>query len=82
VLRSVEFFATNLDAGNGGTLAGLGHRRYQRPQRRRQHGSGAIHLGGRTYVAINLANHGFLNTEELLLDITGATGIIGASNFI
>jgi hypothetical protein len=39
-------------------------------------------FGGRTYLAINLANAGFLDADDLLLDITGATGTIRASNFI
>jgi hypothetical protein len=39
-------------------------------------------FGGHTYLAINLANAGFVDTDDLLLDITGATGAIGNSNFI
>jgi hypothetical protein len=39
-------------------------------------------FGGRTYLAINLANAGFDDSDDLLLDITGATGAIGGSNFI
>ena len=39
-------------------------------------------FGGRTYLAINLANNGFLDADDLLLDITGATGAISGSNFI
>jgi Ca2+-binding RTX toxin-like protein len=37
---------------------------------------------GRTYVAINLVNDGFLDTDDLLIEITGVTGTIAASNFI
>jgi hypothetical protein len=41
-------------------------------------------FGGRTYLAINQDGvfDQFLDTGDLLLDITGATGTIGASNFI
>jgi Ca2+-binding RTX toxin-like protein len=39
-------------------------------------------FGGRTYLAINLANNGFLDADDLLVDITGATGTIGSGNFI
>ena len=39
-------------------------------------------FGGRTYLAINLATDGFSDTDDLLLDITGATGTIATSNFI
>jgi hypothetical protein len=52
--------------------------------------SGSFYFGGRawargpsrTYLAINLAVAGFLDTQDLLLDITGATGTIGGSNFV
>jgi Ca2+-binding RTX toxin-like protein len=40
-------------------------------------------FAGRTYLAIDQATFGtFLDADDLLLDITGATGTIGASNFI
>ena len=40
-------------------------------------------FGGRTYLAIDQAVFGtFLDTDDLLLDITGATGSIATSNFI
>jgi Ca2+-binding RTX toxin-like protein len=39
-------------------------------------------FAGHTYLAINLATAGFDDTDDLLLDITGATGAIGAGNFI
>jgi Ca2+-binding RTX toxin-like protein len=39
-------------------------------------------FGGRTYLVINLANNGFLDADDLLLDITGATGAIGGGSFI
>jgi serralysin len=40
-------------------------------------------FGGRTYLAIDQNNLGaFADTDDLLIDITGATGTIGASNFI
>ncbi len=39
-------------------------------------------FGGRTYVAINVANNGFLDADDLLFDVTGATGTIGSANFI
>jgi Ca2+-binding RTX toxin-like protein len=41
-------------------------------------------FGGRTYVAINQDGilNAFLDTGDLLVDITGATGTIATSNFI
>lgn len=39
-------------------------------------------FGGRSYLAINLGNAGFLDADDLLLDITGVTGTIATSNFI
>ena len=40
-------------------------------------------FGGRTYLAIDQITLGtFLDTDDLLLDITGATGAIATSNFI
>jgi hypothetical protein len=40
-------------------------------------------FGGRTYLAIDQAVFGtFLDTDDLLLDITGATGSIATGNFI
>ena len=41
-------------------------------------------FGGRTYLAINVdgAPNAFLDLGDLLLDITGATGTIGAGDFI
>jgi hypothetical protein len=39
-------------------------------------------FAGRTYLAIDRASPGsFVDADDLLLDITGATGTIGASNF-
>jgi hypothetical protein len=39
-------------------------------------------FGGRTYLAIDQANAGaFSDTDDLLLDITGATGAIATGNF-
>jgi Ca2+-binding RTX toxin-like protein len=40
-------------------------------------------FGGRTYLAIDQGSIGtFVDANDLLVDITGATGTIGASNFI
>ncbi len=40
-------------------------------------------FGGHTYLAIDQTNTGaFADADDLLLDITGATGAIGTSNFI
>jgi hypothetical protein len=39
-------------------------------------------FGGRTYLAINLVNAGFLDSDDLLIDITGFTGSIGNGNFV
>ena len=40
-------------------------------------------FAGRTYLAIDQANTGtFADADDLLLDITGVTGTIAASNFI
>jgi Ca2+-binding RTX toxin-like protein len=78
-------FAANLGAGTGGTLADSATNAINAATAL----NGGVDtvaaqftFGGRTYLAINLANAGFLDTEDLLVDITGATGTIGASNFI
>jgi hypothetical protein len=40
-------------------------------------------FGGRTYVAIDQVVFGtFVDTDDLLLDITGVTGAIATSSFI
>ena len=40
-------------------------------------------FAGRTYVAIDQATFGtFLDTDDLLIDITGVTGAIATSNFV
>jgi hypothetical protein len=40
-------------------------------------------FGGRTYLAIDQVTLGtFLDAEDLLLDITGATGAIATSSFV
>jgi Ca2+-binding RTX toxin-like protein len=40
-------------------------------------------FAGRTYLAIDQANHGvFADTDDLLIDITGVTGTIATGNFI
>jgi hypothetical protein len=40
-------------------------------------------VAGRTYLAIDQNNTGaFADADDLLLDITGATGTIATSNFI
>jgi Ca2+-binding RTX toxin-like protein len=40
-------------------------------------------FGGRTYLAIDQATFGtFLDTDDLLIDITGVTGAIATSNFV
>jgi Ca2+-binding RTX toxin-like protein len=78
-------FATNTGAGTGTDLASSANNAIN--------GASALAGGaltvaaqftfsGRTYLAINLANAGFLDADDLLLDITGATGAIGSSNFI
>ena len=39
-------------------------------------------FGGRTYLAIDQANAGFNDTDDLLFDITGASGNIAAARFL
>jgi Ca2+-binding RTX toxin-like protein len=39
-------------------------------------------FGGNTYLAINLLANGFQDANDLLIDITGATGTIATTNFI
>ncbi len=39
-------------------------------------------FGGRTFLAINQVGAGFQDATDLLLDVTGATGTIGGSDFI
>jgi hypothetical protein len=41
-------------------------------------------FGGRTYLAINqdAAQNAFLDTGDLLIDITSVTGTIGSGNFV
>jgi Ca2+-binding RTX toxin-like protein len=39
-------------------------------------------FGGRTYLAIDQANAGFNDTDDLLIDITGASGTITAASFL
>jgi hypothetical protein len=78
-------FATNSGAGTGGTLAASANNAINAATAL----NGGVNtvasqftFGGRTYLAINLANAGFDDSDDLLLDITGATGAIGGSNFI
>ena len=78
-------FATNTGAGTGADLNASANNAINSASAL---AGGALTVaaqftfGGHTYLAINLANAGFVDTEDLLLDITGATGAIGASNFI
>ncbi len=78
-------FASNLGAGTGGTLVASATNAIDAATAL----NGGVNtvaaqftFGGRTYLAINLANNGFLDADDLLLDITGATGAISGSNFI
>jgi Ca2+-binding RTX toxin-like protein len=79
-------FAANLGAGTGADLATSANNALAAAQAL----SGGITawvaaqftFGGRTYLAIDQANQGaFDDTDDLLLDITGVTGTISASNF-
>ncbi len=78
-------FATNVGAGTGTDLASSANNAINSASAL---AGGALTVaaqftfGGRTYLSINLAVAGFLDTDDLLLDITGATGSIGTSNFV
>jgi hypothetical protein len=78
-------FATNTGAGTGGTLVASANNAINSATAL----NGGVDtvaaqftFGGRSYLAINLANNGFLDADDLLLDITGVTGSIGSGNFI
>jgi Ca2+-binding RTX toxin-like protein len=77
-------FATNIGAGTGGDLNASANNAITAATAL----NGGINtvaaqftFGGRTYLAINVANAGFLDADDLLLDITGATGTIATGNF-
>ena len=78
-------FATNLGAGVGANLAAAADASINAATALNG-GTNTVAaqftFGGRTYLAINLVNNGFLDVDDLLLDITGATGTIATSNFI
>ena len=78
-------FAANTGAGTGGTLVASANNAINSVTAL----NGGVDtvaaqftFGGRSYLAINLANNGFLDADDLLLDITGVTGTIGSGNFI
>jgi hypothetical protein len=77
-------FAANLGAGTGATLATSADNAIAAATALNG-GTNTVAaqftFGGRSYLAINLTVAGFLDTDDLLLDITGATGTIGAGNF-
>ena len=81
-------FATNMGAGTGGTLNASANNAIAAAFA--IGGGGAtvaaaqFTFGGRTYVAINQdgALNAFLDTGDLLIDITGVTGTIATINFI
>jgi Ca2+-binding RTX toxin-like protein len=77
-------FATNTGAGTGVDLATSANNALNSAAALAgvQTVAAQFTFSGRTYLAINIANAGFLDTDDLLLDITGATGSIGAGNFI
>ena len=98
LITDVDFSVDSFDTTPNITFAantGRGHRRNPGGFRQNAHRRLATALnggpntvaaqftfGGHTYLAINLANNGFLDADDLLLDITGATGAISGSNFI
>jgi hypothetical protein len=81
-------FAANLGAGTGATLAASANNAIAAALA--LSGSPAtawvaaqFTFGGRTYLTIDQAVRGtFVDTNDLLIDITGATGTITTSNFI
>jgi hypothetical protein len=77
-------FATNTGAGTGVDLATSANNALNSAAALAgvQTVAAQFTFSGHTYLAINIANAGFLDSDDLLLDITGATGSIGASNFI
>jgi hypothetical protein len=79
-------FATNTGAGTGGNLNASANNATAAAFALNG-GAGVVAaqftFAGRTYLAIDLATFGsFLDTDDLLIDITGATGTIATSNCI
>jgi len=79
-------FAANMGAGTGGDLNASANNAIAAAFALNG-GAGVVAaqftFGGRTYLAIDQATLGsFLDTDDLLLDITGVTGAIATGNFI
>ena len=81
-------FAANMGAGTGGTLAASANNALAAADALNGGAVGDIvaaqfTFSGRTYLAIDQNNGGaFDDADDLLLDITGATGTIATGNFI
>jgi Ca2+-binding RTX toxin-like protein len=86
-LLTVEVtFAANLGAGTGTNLNASANNAIAAAYALAGGGAAVVAaqftFGGRTYLAIDEANAGaFDDTDDLLIDITGATGTIGANDF-
>ena len=81
-------FAANMGAGTGGTLAASANNALAAADALAGGAAGDLvaaqfTFNGRTYLAIDQNTGGaFDDGDDLLLDITGATGTIGTGNFI
>jgi Ca2+-binding RTX toxin-like protein len=81
-------FAANMGAGTGGDLNASANNAIAAAYALAGGGTNNVAaqftFAGRTYLAINVdaTLNAFLDTGDLLLDITGATGTIGAGDFI
>ena len=80
-------FAANLGAGTGGTLAASANNAIAAAFALAGGGGAVVAaqftFSGRTYLAIDQVTLGtFLDSDDLLLDITGVTGTIATTNFI
>ncbi len=81
-------FAANMGAGTGGDLNSSANNAiaaaFALSGNPAAQVAAQFTFGGRTYVAINQdgALNAFLDTGDLLIDITGVTGTIATSNFI
>ena len=80
-------FAANMGAGTGANLAASANNAIAAAQALSGGNTAWVAaqftFAGRTYLAIDQANHGvFDDADDLLIDITGVTGTIATSNFI
>jgi Ca2+-binding RTX toxin-like protein len=80
-------FAANVGAGTGGTLAASAGNAIAATFAIAGGGNAVVAarftFAGRTYLTVDQFNHGtFFDPDDLLIDITGATGAITATSFI